>query len=125
VARENPYVERLIETIRRDCLDHVIVVNERHLKRILADYVIYYHSRRRHLPLEIDCPKPREIQAADRSRVVEFPEIVREGQAVAICRRRDAGGTLPALPVSGARTGPLRGGRQPGDRKERSHVRRP
>jgi hypothetical protein len=66
----------------------------------------------------------REIQAADRGRMVEFPEIVREGQAVAICRRRDASGTLPALPVSGARTGPLRGGWQLGDRKERSHVRR-
>jgi transposase InsO family protein len=72
---QNPYVERLIGTIRRDCLDHVIVVNERHLKRMLADYFTYYHSWRTHLSLEMDCPQPREIQTTDRGRVVEFPEI--------------------------------------------------
>jgi hypothetical protein len=53
----------------------VIVFNERHLKRILADYFTYYHTRRTHLSLEMDCPQPREIQATDRGRVVEFPEI--------------------------------------------------
>jgi putative transposase len=58
-----------------DCLDHVIVVNERHLKRIFADYFTYYHSWRTHLSLEMDCPQPREIQPAGRGRVVESPEI--------------------------------------------------
>jgi hypothetical protein len=52
-----------------------VVVNERHLKRILTDYATYYHSWRTHLSLETDCPEPREIQATDRGRVVEFPEI--------------------------------------------------
>ena len=72
---QNPYVERLIGTIRRDCLDDVIVVNERHLRRILADYFTYYHSWRTHLSLEMDCPEPPEIQPASRGRVVESPEI--------------------------------------------------
>lgn len=72
---QNPYVERLIGTIRRDCLDHVIVVNERHLRRILADTFIYYHCLRTHLSLEMDCSEPREIQASDRGRVVETPEV--------------------------------------------------
>jgi transposase InsO family protein len=71
---QNPYVERLIGTIRRDCLGHVIVFNERYLKRILADYFTYYHTRRTHLSLEMDCPQPREIQATDRGRVVESSE---------------------------------------------------
>jgi hypothetical protein len=72
---QNPYVKRLIGTIRRDCLDHVIVFNERHVQRILAAYFTYYHSWRTHLSSEMDCPQPREIQAADRGRVVECPEI--------------------------------------------------
>jgi hypothetical protein len=70
----SPYVESLIGTIRRDGLDHVIVVNERHLRRILADCFTYYDAWRTHLSLEMDCPEPREIQAADRGDVVEFPE---------------------------------------------------
>ena len=51
---QNPFVERVIGTIRRDCLDHVIVLNERHLRRILREYVDYYHSCRTHLSLEKD-----------------------------------------------------------------------
>jgi transposase InsO family protein len=50
---QNPFVERLIGSIRRECLDHVIVVNERHLKRILADYFRYYHRWRTHQALEM------------------------------------------------------------------------
>jgi hypothetical protein len=72
---QNPYVERLIGTIRRDCLDRVIVVNERHLKRILADYFAYYHRWRVHRSPEIDCPDPREIHTADRGAVIEVPEV--------------------------------------------------
>ena len=72
---QNPFVERLIGTIRRDCLDHVIVVNERHLKRIIADYFVYYHSWRTHLSLEMDCPEHREVQLKNRGQVVERDEI--------------------------------------------------
>jgi hypothetical protein len=41
---QNPYVERVIGSIRRECLDHIIIVNERHLRRVLASYVAYYNS---------------------------------------------------------------------------------
>ena len=47
---QNPYVERLIGTLRRECLDHVVVLNEIHLRRLLRDYLIYYHSAR-HTPV--------------------------------------------------------------------------
>ena len=71
----SPCVERLIGTIRRECLDHVIVLNERHLMRILTEYFRYCHRWRTHLSLGMDCPEPREIHATDRGGVVEIPEL--------------------------------------------------
>ena len=68
---QNPFVERLIASIRRECLDHTIVLNERHLKRILADYFRYYHRWRTHPALEMDSPGGREVHSADRGRVAE------------------------------------------------------
>lgn len=59
---QNPYVERVIGSIRRECLDHVIILNERHLRRVLCDYLDYYHRSRTHLGLEKDCPVPRPIE---------------------------------------------------------------
>ncbi len=53
---QSPYVERLIGSIRRECLDHVIVFNEAHLLRILTDYFAYYHQARSHLSLERNAP---------------------------------------------------------------------
>lgn len=72
---QNPFVERLVGSIRRECLDHVIVVNERHLKRILGEYFQYYHRWRTHQALDMDCPEPRELDAVHRGRVVEIPEL--------------------------------------------------
>jgi hypothetical protein len=72
---QNPYVERLIGSIRRECLDHVIVLNDRHLKRVLSEYIEHYHRWRTHLSLEMDCPEPREVHATDRGRVVEIADI--------------------------------------------------
>jgi transposase InsO family protein len=72
---QNPFSERLIGTIRRDCLDHVIVVNEDHLRRILTRYFRYYHRWRTHRSLALDCPEPRVVQPAGCGRVVEFEEI--------------------------------------------------
>jgi transposase InsO family protein len=72
---QNPFVERLIGTLRRDCLDHVIVLNERHLRWILARYRDYYHRWRTHLSLGMDAPSPRAVHSPDRGRVVEFPEL--------------------------------------------------
>jgi putative transposase len=72
---QNPYVERLIGSIRRECLDHVLVLHERHLRRILTHYFAYYHRFRTHLGLAMDCPEPRPIQARDRGRVRAVPEV--------------------------------------------------
>jgi putative transposase len=72
---QNPYVERLIGTIRRDCRDHVIVVNERHLRRILSEYFHHYHRWRVHRSLEMDCPEPRKVHEVARGRVIETPEV--------------------------------------------------
>ena len=72
---QNPYVERVIGSIRRDCLDHVIVLNERHLRRLLHTYVAYYHRSRTHLALGKDTPDPRPVSAADAGPVVARPEV--------------------------------------------------
>jgi hypothetical protein len=59
---QNSYVERLIGSIRRDCLDHVIVLGEAHLRRVLRSYVAYYNGLRTHLSLAKDAPSGRGIQ---------------------------------------------------------------
>ncbi len=56
---QSPYVEGLIGSIRRECLDHVIVLGENHLRRILRSYFDYYHRSRTHLSLCKDAPEPR------------------------------------------------------------------
>jgi putative transposase len=60
---QNPYVERVIGSIRRDCLDHVIVFNETHLRRILRGYLAYYHRNRTHLALGKDTPEAEPVPA--------------------------------------------------------------
>ena len=72
---QNPYAERLIGSIRRECLDHVIVLGERHLKRILSSYVDYYQSSRTHLSLEKDAPDTRAVHAVEKGRVVELKRV--------------------------------------------------
>jgi transposase InsO family protein len=62
---QNPYVERVIGSIRRECVDHVIIFNERHLRRVLKEYFTYYHGHRTHLGLEKDCPRPRPVEPPD------------------------------------------------------------
>jgi len=57
---QNPYAERLIGSIRRECLNHYIILNARHLKRTLSSYFRYYHLTRTHLSLDKQCPFPRE-----------------------------------------------------------------
>ena len=59
---QNPYAERLIGTLRRECLDHVLIVGERHLRRTLTSYSSYYNESRTHLALEKDAPLRRAIQ---------------------------------------------------------------
>jgi transposase InsO family protein len=60
---QNPYAERLIGTIRRDCLDHVVVLGQAHLRRILRSYAAYYNQARTHRSLAKDSPIHRPIQA--------------------------------------------------------------
>ena len=72
---QNPYVERLVGSIRRECLDHVIVLNEHHLRRILTAYFAYYHRSRTHLSLGKDAPEPRAVQPPSMGQIVELPEV--------------------------------------------------
>ncbi len=72
---QNPFVERVIGSIRRECLDHVIVLNERHLRQILASYCDYYHRSRTHLSLDKDCPDCRSVQRADAGKIVAIPQV--------------------------------------------------
>jgi transposase InsO family protein len=59
---QSPYVERVIGSIRRECLDHLIVLNDQHLRRLLREYVDYYHACRTHLSLEKDAPCSRPVE---------------------------------------------------------------
>jgi transposase InsO family protein len=70
---QNAYAERVIGSIRRECLDHVVVIGERHLLRILSKYVDYYNGSRTHLSLAKDAPEPRSMQPPSQGRVVEVP----------------------------------------------------
>ena len=72
---QNPYVERLIGSIRRECLDHVIVFNETHLRRTLGGYIAYYHQTRTPLSLAKDAPTPRRAQAITEGDVISFLEV--------------------------------------------------
>jgi hypothetical protein len=73
VPWQRAYVERVIGTIRRECLDHLIVFNERSLHRHLQTFVDYYHRSRVHLALEKDTPEPRPIQPPEYGRIVSIP----------------------------------------------------
>jgi transposase InsO family protein len=72
---QRAYIERVIGTIRRECLDHMIVFNERCLYGHLKSFTAYYHHSRTHLALEKDSPEPRPIQAPDAGRIIAIPEV--------------------------------------------------
>ena len=72
---QNAYAERFIGSLRRECLDHVIVFNERHLSRILSDYRRYYNRSRTHLALQKDAPERRAVHDRDLGEVIAFPEV--------------------------------------------------
>ena len=81
---QNPYAERLVESLRRECLDHVVVLGARHLRRVLARYIAYYNRHRAHRGLKL-FPPDRGTTA------VTPPAILSTGAAV---RRRDRLGGL-------------------------------
>ena len=72
---QNAYVERVIGSIRRECLDYIVIFNERHLRRVLSTYIDYYHQMRTHLSLDKDCPDPRPVMPPRNGRVVAIPQV--------------------------------------------------
>lgn len=71
---QNPFAERVIGSIRRECLDHVIVFSERHLRRLLRSYLAYYNATRPHQALHSDSPHSREVQPPA-GRIVATPQV--------------------------------------------------
>jgi putative transposase len=72
---QNPLAERVIGSIRRECLDHVIVINERHLRRLLRRYLAYYNATRPHQSLRNQSPYPREAQPQTSEPIVAIPQV--------------------------------------------------
>ena len=72
---QNPFAERLIGSIRRECLDHILVLSELHLRRILTAYFAYYHRARTHLSLHKDAPDARPLEPPEAGRVVALPDV--------------------------------------------------
>jgi hypothetical protein len=70
-----PQRERVIGTLRRDCLDHVIVLGEQHLRRILRNFLEYYHGSRTHLALGKDTPDLRQRESTDEGRIIALPMV--------------------------------------------------
>lgn len=72
---QNPFAERLIGSVRRECLDHVVVFGERHLRRVLGRYFAYYHRARTHLSLAKDAPDGRSIDPPGSGVIIAIPEV--------------------------------------------------
>jgi putative transposase len=72
---QNPFSERLVGSLRRECLDHVIVLGENHLRRILKSYIDYYLGSRTHLSLAKDAPTTRVVQGPEAGQIVEIPQV--------------------------------------------------
>jgi transposase InsO family protein len=72
---QNPYIERLVGSLRRECLDHVIVLGEAHLRRLVAAYLAYYHEARPHLALARNAPVPRALQPPSMGKVTALPQV--------------------------------------------------
>ena len=94
---QSPYVERLIGSIRRECLDHVIVLGEDHLRRFLSLYFACCHGSRTHLSLDRNAPEPRDIEPPSRVKAVAV-------QHVGVCtigirQRPDLGRPRPREPI--------------------------
>ena len=70
---QNPVVERLIGSLRRECLDQVIVLNAGHLQRTLVSYFDYYHRHRPRRSLDQDCPEPRSVELPSQGKIVALP----------------------------------------------------
>lgn len=72
---QSPFVGCLIGSVRRDCLDHVVVLGERHVRCVLKSYLAYYHGARCHMSLDGDASGHREVQPPAMGKVIKFPEV--------------------------------------------------
>ena len=72
---QNPFVERVIGSIRRECLDHFLILNETHLYRLLRTYVAYYNAVRPHQALDNNSPQPRDIDPPPGGRIIAMPQV--------------------------------------------------
>jgi len=72
---QNPMVERIIGSIRRECLDHVIVFSGQHLRQVLSDYLAYSHQDRSHRSLDQDCPFSRPLEPPDQGDIIALPRL--------------------------------------------------
>jgi putative transposase len=72
---QNAYAERIIESIRRECLDQVIVLSEGHLRRLLPSYFHYDYRWHTHLSLAMDCHEVHSVQPPEQGAVVAFPKV--------------------------------------------------
>ena len=72
---QNPFVERVIGSIRRECVDHALILNEAHLRRLLHGYIGYYNTARPHQSLDHNSPQPREVHPPEFGRVVSIPQV--------------------------------------------------
>ena len=72
---QNAYVERFIGSLRRECLDHIIALDERQLPCVVRSYVGYYNRSRTHLSLGRDPPQPRPVRGPDLGAIVAVPEV--------------------------------------------------
>ncbi len=72
---QNAYAERLVGSIRRECLDHVIVLNESSLRRVLKSYFDYYQGSRTNLAVGKDAPESRAVQPPELGLVIELPQV--------------------------------------------------
>jgi putative transposase len=72
---QNAYAERFIGSVRRECLDHIIVFNETGLQRLMNVYCAYYERSRTHLALAKDTPIPRPVTGSGEGRIVAIPQV--------------------------------------------------
>ena len=72
---QNAYAERVIGSIRREGLDHVIVLSEEHLRRVLKEYFRYYNHTRPHQSLEKNSPIPRAVESRRQGPIISLPAV--------------------------------------------------
>ena len=72
---QNPFAERVIGSLRRECLDHVIIRSEAHLGHVLRAYLAYYNTARPHQSLDNNSPQPRVIEPSPRGRIIAIPQV--------------------------------------------------